>query len=129
MVKPEQAVEFDYPGYDGFKVTLNYLGREKLNTIRKECVVKKLGKGGVEESLNMEKFNRLYSEAVILGWSGLTLEVVGQLMLVTLPSEVDVKSELEFTNENAEQLLKHSTDFDTFVTSMLSDLGNFTKHG
>ena len=50
-------------------------------------------------------------------------------MLVTLPDEVNQDTPLEYTVENAEALLKHSTDFDTFVTSMLSDLANFTKHG
>ena len=45
MVKPEQSVEFDYPGFTDFKVTLCYLGREKLNTIRKACVIKVLKMG------------------------------------------------------------------------------------
>ena len=129
MVKPEQSVEFDYPGFTDFKVTLCYLGREKLNTIRKACVIKKITKQGVEDGLDLDKFNKLYSQAVIKGWSGFKLSYVSQLMLVTLPDEVNQYTPLEYTVENAEALLKHSTDFDTFVTSMLSDLANFTKHG
>lgn len=129
MVKPEQAVEFDYPGFPDFKVTLCYIGREKLNTIRKACVIKKITKQGVEDGLDLDKFNKLYSQAVIKGWSGFKLSYVSQLMLVTLPDEVNQDTPLEYTVENAEALLKHSTDFDTFVTSMLSDLANFTKHG
>ena len=129
MVKPEQSVEFDYPGFTDFKVTLCYLGREKLNTIRKGCVIKKITKQGVEDGLDLDKFNKLYSQAVIKGWSGFKLSYVSQLMLVTLPDEVNQDTPLEFTIENAEALLKHSTDFDTFVTSMLGDLANFTKHG
>ncbi len=129
MVKPEQSVEFDYPGFTDFKVTLCYLGREKLNNIRKACVIKKITKQGVEDGLDLDKFNKLYSQAVIKGWSGFKLSYVSQLMLVTLPDEVNQDTPLEYTVENAEALLKHSTDFDTFVTSMLSDLANFTKHG
>ena len=129
MDKPEQSVEFDYPGFTDFKVTLCYLGREKLNTIRKACVIKKITKQGVEDGLDLDKFNKLYSQAVIKGWSGFKLSYVSQLMLVTLPDEVNQDTPLEYTVENAEALLKHSTDFDTFVTSMLSDLANFTKHG
>lgn len=129
MVKPEQSVEFDYPGFTDFKVTLCYLGREKLNTIRKACVIKKITKQGVEDGLDLDKFNKLYSQAVIKGWSGFKLSYVSQLMLVTLPDDVNQDTPLEYTVENAEALLKHSTDFDTFVTSMLSDLANFTKHG
>ena len=129
MVKPEQSVEFDYHGFTDFKVTLCYLGREKLNTIRKACVIKKITKQGVEDGLDLDKFNKLYSQAVIKGWSGFKLSYVSKLMLVTLPDEVNQDTPLEYTVENAEALLKHSTDFDTFVTSMLSDLANFTKHG
>ena len=129
MVKPEQSVEFDYPGFPDFKVTLCYIGREKLNTIRKSCVIKKITKQGVEDGLDLDKFNKLYSEAVIKGWSGFKLSYVSQLMLVNLPADVNPDTPLEFTIENAEALLKHSTDFDTFVTSMLGDLANFTKHG
>lgn len=129
MVKPEQSVEFDYPGFEGFKVTLCYLGREKLNNIRKACVIKKVTKTGVEDSLDLDKFNKLYSEAVIKDWSGFKLSYVSNMMLVNLPENVDQETCLEFTAANAEALLKHSTEFDTFVTSTLGELANFTKHG
>jgi len=129
MVKPEQAMDFEYPGCPGFSVTLCYLGRERLNAIRKACISKKVSKEGIQDSMDFEKFNRLYSEAVILGWKGLKMSYVANMMLIEIPDNVDKDSELEFTIENAETLLKHSTEFDTFVTSTLGDLANFTKRG
>lgn len=129
IVKPEQAMDFDYPGFPGFSVKLCYLGRERLNAIRKACISKKVSKEGIQDSMDFEKFNRMYSEAVILGWKGLKMKYVSSMMLVDIPEGVDGDSELEFTIENAEAILKHSTEFDTFVTSTLGDLANFTKHG
>lgn len=129
IVKPEQAVVFEYPDFEGFKITLCYLGREKLSTIRKDCVVKKLNKGGLDETLDLEKFNRLYSRAVIKGWEGLKLAYVSQLMLVNLPDSAQMEDTLSYTPENAEALLKHSSAFDTYVTAILGDLSNFTNRG
>ena len=37
------------------------------------------------------------------------------------------ESELEFTQENIEVLMKNSPDFDTWVTEMVGDLENFTN--
>ena len=57
------------------------------------------------------------------------MSYVASMMLVDIPEDMEKDSELQFTIENAEALLKHSTEFDTFVTSTLGDLANFTKHG
>jgi len=129
MIKPEQAAEIDYPGLEGFTVTLNYLGRDKLTDIRKACVTKKLVKGQLEENLDFEKFNKLYSAAVIKGWKGFKMKYLTQLLLADLPDGVGPEDELEFTPENAEELLRHASDFDSFVSSTLADLSNFTKRG
>lgn len=129
MIKPEQAAEIEFPGLEGFKVMLNYLGREKLADIRKTCVTKKLVKGQIEESIDFDKFNRLYSDAVIKGWSGLKLKYVSQMMLVEIPEGNSEDAELPYTPENAEVLLRNANDFDTFVSSTLGDLSNFTKRG
>lgn len=129
LVKPEEIAEFDFEGLDGFTVKLCYLGRDKLNKLRKDCVVRKISRGEVDETLDLVKFNTMYSKDVVRGWSGLKLSYVSQLMLVGIPEGSDMDSELEYTPENAEALLKHSTHFDKFVSDTLADLSNFTKHG
>lgn len=129
MIKPEQSAEIDFPGFPDFVVTLNYLGRDKLSEIRSKCVQRKIVRGQVDESLDFEMFNKLYSRSVIKGWKGLKLSYLSKLMLVDLPADYKEDDELEFTEENAEALLRHATDFDAFVTNTLADLGNFTKRG
>lgn len=129
MIKPEQSAVIDFPGFEGFSVTLNYLGRERLAEIRKNCVTKKMEKGQLVESLDFDKFNRLYSEAVIKGWTGLKLKYLPQMMLVDLPEGYSEEDMLEYTPENAEFLLRNAGDFDSFVSATLGDLSNFTKRG
>ena len=41
-------------------------------------------------------------------------------------SELDPEDELVYTQENAELLMKNSTDFDSWVTETVSELENFT---
>lgn len=129
MIKPEQSAELDFPGYEGFTVTLNYLGREKLAEIRNKCVVKKVAKGQLEEAIDFDKFNKLYSAAVIKGWKGLKLKYLREMLLLEIPEGYNEESELPYTQENAEYLLKNANSFDVFVSATLSDLTNFTKHG
>lgn len=129
MIKPEQSAEIEFPGCEGFVVTLNYLGRERLADIRKTCVTKKMIKGQLEESIDFDKFNRLYSDAVIKGWSGLKLKYVSQMMLVDIPEGNSEEDLLPYSPENAEALLRNAGDFDAFVSATLGDLSNFTKRG
>lgn len=129
IVKPEETVSFDFPALEGFSVLLCYLGRDRLNELRRQCVVKKLSKGEVDESLDLTKFNILYSAAVIKGWEGFKMKYLRSLMLVDLPEGTDEEAELAYSEENAEALLRNSNIFDKFVSDTLSDLANFTRHG
>ena len=129
MIKPEQSAEIDFPGFEGFTIILNYLGREKLAEIRRSCVTKKLNKGQLEETIDFDKFNSQYSAAVIKGWKGLKLKYVSQMMLVDIPEGNSEEDELPYTPENADFLLRNAADFDAFVSATLSDLSNFTKRG
>jgi len=129
MIKPEQEAEIEFPGLPGFVITLNYMGRDKLAEIRNQCVTKKFSKSGLEEGLDFDKFNKLYSSKVIRGWKGLKLSYVTELLLSEIPEGYSPDDELPYTEENAEYMLKHASSFDTFVSSTLGDLSNFTKRG
>ncbi len=48
------------------------------------------------------------------------------LLLGELTPEQE-ETELEFTQENVEVLMKNASDFDTWVTEMVGDLENFTS--
>ena len=127
LMTPSKTVGIDFPGYTGMSVELCYLGREELVKLRKKCVSTKFSKKTrqPEEILDEERFLTEYCKGVIKGWSGLKYRYLEELLLVDI-SALDPDDELVYTQENAELLMKNSTDFDTWVTETVSDLENFT---
>ena len=127
LMTPSKTVGIDFPGYTGMSVELCYLGREELVKLRKKCVSTKFSKKTrqPEEILDEERFLTEYCKGVIKGWTGLKYRYLEELLLVDI-SALDPDDELVYTQENAELLMKNSTDFDTWVTETVSDLENFT---
>ena len=127
LMTPSKTVEIDFPGYTGMSVSLCYLGREELIKLRKKCVTTKFDKKTrqPEEHLDENKFLTEYCKGVIKGWSGLKYRYLEELLLVDV-SALDPDDELPFTQDNAELLMKNSSDFDSWVTETVSDLENFT---
>ena len=72
LMTPMKTVEFDYPGCEGFKVSLCYLAREELVKLRTRCVSQVFNRKtrGYEEQMDDEKFLAEYTKAVIKGWKG-----------------------------------------------------------
>jgi len=128
LMKPSMTVSIDFPGMVGFSVDLCYLAREELLALRKKCVTKKFNRSNhqAEEVLDEDKFLTEYCKAVIKGWSGFKLSYLEELLLVDTDG-LDPDSELPYSQEEAEILMKNSNAFDTWVTETLGDLENFTK--
>jgi len=122
------TVSIDFPGMVGFSVDLCYLAREELLALRKKCLNKKFNRSThqAEEVLDEDRFLTEYCKAVIKGWSGLRLSYLEELLLVDTDG-LDPDSELPYSQEEAEILMKNSNAFDTWVTETLGDLENFTK--
>ena len=78
-----------------------------------------------EEEIDNDKFLEAYAEKAIKGWKGLKYRYLEELLLVDV-SALDPEDELPYTQENAELLMKNSSEFDTWVTETVSDLENFT---
>ena len=127
LMTPSKTVAIDFPGYAGMSVDLCYLAREELVKLRKKCVTTKFNKKTrqPEEELDEDKFLVEYCKAVIKGWKGFKYRYLEELLLVDV-SALDPEDELPFTQENAELLMKNSSNFDTWVTETVSDLENFT---
>lgn len=127
LMTPSKTVTVDFPGYTNMSVDLCYLAREELVKLRKKCVTTKFNKKTrqPEEELDEDKFLVEYCKAVIKGWKGLKYRYLEELLLVDV-SALDPEDELPFTQENAELLMKNSSNFDTWVTETVSDLENFT---
>ena len=127
LMTPSKTVTIDFPGYAGMTVDLCFLAREELVKLRKKCVTTKFSKKTrqPEEELDEDKFLVEYCKAVIKGWSGLKYQYLEELLLVDV-SALDPNDELVHTQENAELLMRNSSDFDSWVTETVSDLENFT---
>lgn len=128
LMTPSKTVSIEFGGYPDFCVSLCHLAREELIKLRKRCVTTKFNKKSrqPEEALDEEKFLTEYCKAVIKGWEGLKFKYLEELLLVDTTA-YDPDSELPYTSDNAELLMKNSSAFDTWVTETVGDLENFTR--
>ena len=126
LLVPSKTVESEYPGMPGFFVSLSFLSRETLQTIRRKATKTSFKKHQPVESLDDDLFLELYVKTAISGWKGLTFEYLQNLAPVDVAG-MDLKDELAYSEENALYLMKNSSQFDAFVSDIVSDLGNFTK--
>ena len=127
LMTPSKTVQIDFPGHDGFEVSICYLAREELLKLRKRCLSTKFNRKThqPEESLDEDKFLIEYTKAVIKSWSGLKFSYLEEFLLVDI-SEYNKSDVLPHTQDNAELLMKNSGSFDTWVTDTIGDLENFT---
>jgi len=128
LLTPSKTVSIDYPGYEGFIVDLCYLSREELLKLRNRCVKQKFNKKtrAFEDSLDDELFLTEYVSAIIKGWNGLKYKYLEEFLLVDV-TKLNPEDELEYTQDNAELLMRNSGDFDQWVTDTVGDLENFTE--
>ena len=75
--------------------------------------------------LDDELFLVEYVSAIIKGWKGLKYKYLEEFLLVDV-SKLNLEDELDYTQENAELLMRNSGDFDQWVTDTVGDLENFT---
>jgi hypothetical protein len=125
LLVPSKSIEVEYPGMSDFKIQIAFLSRETLQTIRKKSTKTSFKNRQPVEELNDELFLELYVKNAIKGWSGLKLKHLEQLAPVDLTGQ-DADAELEYSEENALYLMKNSTNFDSFVSEQVTDLGNFS---
>ena len=127
MLVPSKEVTVEYPGMPGFEVDVSFLSRETLQSIRKKSTKTTFKNRQPVEELNDELFLELYVKGSIKGWKGLKLKYLEQLAPVDVSKE-DPEAELDYSEENALYLMKSSTNFDSFISEQVTDLGNFSKN-
>ena len=116
----------EFPGLDGFEVELANLSRKELIALRKRCTTNKFNRKtrAFEEKLDEDKFIVEFTEATVKGWKGLKLKYLEDLVLVDLGTN-DRNSELEYSLENAQQLVENSNEFDNWLNEVVFDLEHF----
>ena len=127
MLVPSKTNTVEYPGMPGFEVTISFLSRETLQSIRKKATKTTFKNRQPVEELNDDLFLQLYAENSIKGWKGLKLKYLEQLAPVDI-GDSDAESELVFSNEDALALMKSSSNFDSFISEQVTDLGNFSTN-
>ena len=128
LLTASKTLSMEYPDFEGWTVELTYLSREELMKVRNRCLKQKFNKKtrAFEEVLDEDLFLTNYVNAVIKGWSGLKYKHLSELVLVDL-GDTDPQADCEYSQENAEILLKNSANFDTWVTECVGELENFTS--
>ena len=126
LLVPSKTVEVEYPGFEGFKVNVNFLSRETLINIRKKSSKTTFKNRQPTEELDDKLFLKLYVDAAIKGWSGLKLSYLEQLAPVDLTGQ-KLDDELPYDQDNALFLMQSSANFDAFISETVTELSNFTK--
>ena len=116
----------EFPGLDGFEVELANLSRKELIALRKTCTENKFNRKTrmFEESLNEDKFVTVFTEKTVKNWRGLKLKFLEDLVLVDLKGQ-NQNEEMPYSQENAEQLVENSSEFDNWLNEVVFDLDNF----
>jgi hypothetical protein len=116
----------EFPGLDNFEVELANLSRKELVALRKRCTTNKFNRKtrAFEESLDDDKFLVEFTNATVKGWKNLKLKYLEDLVLVELGSN-DGNTLLPYTEENAQQLVENSNEFDNWLNEVVFDLDHF----
>lgn len=128
MLLPEKTVTFDFPGCKGFKIDLTFLSKESNQKIFKKCQKQEIDPKTRKpvEKFDDDLFLELYVGAIIKGWTGLKLKYLEELVLLDVPEDQE-DDELEYSSENALELMRNSVIFDNWISEVISDLANFTQ--
>ena len=128
LIAEQSSVWVEYPDIDGFEVNLKYLTREDLMKIRNASLTYKFNKRTRqrEEEIDNDRFLENYAEKAILGWKGLKVKHMPALMPVDI-SGIDGEDDIEYSSEDAIELLKNSTVFDQFITDTMNDFEQFSR--
>jgi len=124
----EKIIHVKYPDTD-FEVQLAFVPKEQLQRIRNKALKTTWNAKDrtQEEEVDNDIFLREYSNAVIKGWTGLTIEVLSSIMAVDLTdTDLTEDSLIEYSAEEAEALMDKSNDFDGWITSVINDVNNFS---
>ena len=128
MIAEQSSIWVEYPDIEGFEVNLSYLTREDLMKIRNASLTFKFNKRTRqrEEEIDNDRFLENYAEKAIIGWKGLKVKHMPALMPVDI-SGMDANEDIEYSNDDAIELLKNSTVFDQFITDTMNDFEQFSK--
>jgi hypothetical protein len=128
FISKETTSWIEFPDVDGFEVHLRFLTREDLMKIRNQSLTFKFNKRTRqrEEEIDNDKFLEHYAGKAVMGWRGLKIKHLPFLLPVDI-SGANIEEEVEYSEDEAIELLKSSTIFDQFITDAMNDFEQFSK--
>jgi len=128
FIAQETSSWIEFPDIDGFEVHLRFLSREDLVKVRNQALTFKFNKRTRqrEEEIDNDRFLEAYSEKAILGWRGLKVKHLPMLLPVDI-SGTNGDEKVEWSEEEAKDLLQSSSIFDQFITDAMNDFEQFSK--
>lgn len=128
-VATSKTVEVEYPDIEGFVVLLSYIPREELTKIQKRStkIVFSRTTHQREEQIDNDTFLREYSDHAIKGWKGLKAKYLHKLYPADTSGLKD-DEEIPYSQEDAYELLKVSTEFDNFITDCMRNVETFANN-
>lgn len=122
-----KTMTFDFPGYEGVKITLTHLTKPVQVRLREDSMVATVDKesGMPYNELDQELYLKNYAQKAVNGWEGLTWGHVADLMLLDEEQIEDKDALVEFNQENVVSMIKYSKVFDNWVTQTTAKLDNF----
>jgi hypothetical protein len=117
----------EFPRFKDFKLKMCYIPREELSSIRDRSLKISFNKVDRkrEETLDTDKFMEAYISRAVVGWSGLTLGIVAELVPVEV-SAADLDKDVPYSHEDAMWLVKNSSEFDTFISDTMNSVDTFS---
>ena len=76
--------------------------------------------------MDEDKFVEEFARATLRDWKGLTLAHLESLVLIEMEGQ-DPEDTVDYSPENAEQLVSNSTEFDMWLNEVVFDLDNFRR--
>lgn len=127
-----REAELPFVNFPDFKVKVGYISRELLRKINKDSTINKYDENLqiTTPEVDPDLFLKNYAQHALKGWSGLTPEILGQLILVdedALRAEMGEATEVEFNLDNAMYLMRQCAMFDRWVTESCTKLSLFRK--
>jgi hypothetical protein len=128
LLAESKEIEIDFPDMEGFKVKVCYLSKEQLRKITEKARTIGFDRKThtPTETLDDELFTQLYVSKALTGWKGLKYDYLKQLVLID-ESSIPEEGELKYSEENAIQLVNNSKHFDSWISSVISDISLFNK--
>lgn len=125
----ERTTRVEYDAAPGFYLQVRYIPRDKLKKVIAKCTRWAFDPSTHtrEEKVDTQMFAKEFSKMAIVGWEGLTLEV---LRLMIPVDEAALKgspadTQVEYSEKTAFELLSVAYDLDQFLQSICTNIKYF----